>query len=135
MANHMLQHVQLNSSYESEPLRGRIISSSHRKPGRTIKIVSMICIVILFIFCIFGIILCLTIVGIIFGLLLLLGSGVGIQALSSNIVEGTKYVIECPVCHREIKAFKPDKSPELSMKCPSCKKDLIIRGDEVLHFV
>jgi len=64
---------------------------------------------------------------------------VGIAGIQSALIyaglPGIKYKIECPVCQNKMQIFKlRSHRGDLTLKCSSCKKDLIIRGDKVLHF-
>lgn len=116
-------------------LHGRIIESVKKEAHPIAKLFSGLGCLFMSIYYLIAIALCFTLVGAIFGIPMFIGAA-GIQAmLFSVLVDGTKYKIECPVCQREIPdLFKPDKQVDLCLKCPSCKKDLIVRGEEVLHF-
>ena len=124
-----------SKSDHADVLKGRIIESKNKKAHPVAKVFAGLGCLFMGIYYLIAVALCFTIVGALLGVPMFMGAALFQGLLLSVLVDGTKYKIECPVCQREISnLFKPKGKDELSIKCPSCKKDIIVRGDEVLHF-
>jgi predicted Zn finger-like uncharacterized protein len=116
-------------------LKGRIIEAIEKRAHPIAKLFAGLMFLFMFLYYLIAIGLCLTIIGALFGIPMLVGAMAVQRLLLMVFNDGTKYKIQCPVCQGRIdNVFKPVLNNEISSKCPSCKKDIIVRGKEVLHF-
>lgn len=125
------------SSTESLPenaIVGKIIESRPKKAGPVAKALSGFFFLFLCIYYLVAILLCFTCIGIIIAFFMITGVAAFQAALLYVLTDGTVYVAECPCCKRRIEGlFLPEKQPELSQPCPTCKKLLIVRDGVVFH--
>lgn len=117
-----------------EVLKGRIIESKPKESGPVAKFFSCVGCLVVLLFVISAIFLCFTGIGLIIGIPMIVGGLALMGFFMSVIKDGTKYRIECPICQRGIDTFREKGKDEITLKCPSCKKDIVFRGKEVLHF-
>jgi tetratricopeptide (TPR) repeat protein len=140
IARYLNNDIQLSKTAQKKEeygriTKGKILESIEKKASPTAKYFSGFGCLFISIYYLIAIALCFTIVGAIIGIPMFVGAALFQGLLWSVLVDGTIYKIECPICKREIQnLFKPKSEQELPLKCPSCKKPLIIRKGEVLHY-